>query len=37
MHVTILFQWKHYNICLQGLDIIDAYINSIVQMYFYMI
>ena len=36
----IQFLWKHYNIRLQGLDIIDTYTvytNSIVKMYFYMI
>ena len=37
MHVTIKFQWKHYNIRLQGLDIIDTYTNSTVEMYFYLI
>ena len=31
------FQWKHYNIRLQGLDIIDTFTNSIVKMYFYII
>ena len=36
-HVTIEFQWKHYNIRLQGLDIIDSYTNSIVEMSFYLI
>ena len=36
-HVTIEFQWKHDNIRLQGLDIIDTYTNSIVKLYFYMI
>ena len=35
-HVTIQFQWKHYNIRLKGLDIIDTYTNSIVEMYFYL-
>ena len=35
--VTIYFQWKPYNIGLQGLDIIDTYTNSIVEMYFYFI
>ena len=40
MHVTIVtiwFQWKHYNIRLHGLDIIDTYTNSIVEMHFYLI
>ena len=35
--MTIWFQWKHYNIRLQGLDIIETYTNSIVNKYFYMI
>ena len=35
--VTIQFQWNPYNIGLQGLDIIDTYTNSIVEMYFYLI
>ena len=35
--MTIKFQWKHDNIRLQGLDIIDPYTNSIVEMYFYLI
>ena len=36
-YVTIQFQWKPYNIRLQGLDIIDTYTNSIIEMYFYLI
>ena len=28
--------WKHYNIRLQGLAIIDTYTNSIVEIYFYL-
>ena len=34
---SILFHLEHYTIRLQGLDIIDTYTNSIVEMYFYMI
>ena len=35
--MSLSFQLKHYYVRLQGLDIVDTYTNSIVEMYFYMI